>query len=260
MSQTIRPIAKRPTLFILWVEMLAIFFVLPGLVALVTDPKERVRPFTQQLGLENLYDLAQGGVRFLIPMLIAIGLVAAAFLVLDKSFDNRRLWGWRETKPDLRRLLLLFVGLGLGLFGLGILLESFTDVFRFAGRDGTVTTAFLRLPREAPFVLLLIAIGYPWLSAYPQEITHRAFFFHRYRALMPTTWLIAVNAIAFMWLHAPFWSPEAFALTLPGGVLFAITYQRTKSTLAATIEHALYGWWAFFTGFGWFVFTGSIGR
>ena len=240
--------------------MLFIFFVLPALVALVTDPQERVRPLTRQFGFEDLYDLAQGGIRFLFPVLISIGLIAAIFLILDKTFDNRRLWGWRETKPDLRRVLLLFVGLGLALFVFGFLLDRYTGIFRFRGMEGEELSAFLRLPREAPLVLLLIAIGYPWLSAYPQEITHRAFFFHRYSCILPGAWMIAVNAVAFMWLHAPFWSPEALMLTLPGGVLFAITYQKTKSTLAATIEHALYGWWAFFTGFGWFVFTGSIGR
>lgn len=249
--------ASRPSWLLRWAEMLGIFFLLPGLVALVTDPRERVRPVLKGLGAEPVYDLAQRGIRFLFPVLITIGLLAAIALVRDKTFDNRRLWGWRETRPDLRRVLLLFVGLGLALFGFGYLLETTTDIFRMKGSEGS---AFLRLPREAPGILVLIAIGYPWLSAYPQEITHRAFFFHRYACILPGAWLIAVNAVAFMWLHAPFWSPEALALTLPGGVLFAITYQRTKSTLAATIEHALYGWWAFFTGFGWFVFTGSIGR
>ncbi len=243
-----------------WAEMLLIFFALPALVALVTDPKERVRPLTRQLGIESLYDLSQGGIRYLFPVLISIGLLAALALVFDRSFDNRRLWGWRETRPDLRRVLLLFVGLGLALFALGFVLDRYTGVFRFAGLEGQEMSAFLRLPRERPWLLLFIAIGYPWASAYPQEITHRAFFFHRYGCILPGAWMIAVNAIAFMWLHAPFWSPEALMLTLPGGVLFAITYQKTKSTLAATIEHALYGWWAFFTGFGWFVFTGSIGR
>ena len=47
---------------------------------------------------------------------------------------------------------------------------------------------------------------------------------------------------------------EALLLTLPGGALFAWTYLRTKSTLAAGMEHALYGFWAFFVGLGWFVF------
>jgi hypothetical protein len=42
-------------------------------------------------------------------------------------------------------------------------------------------------------------------------------------------------------------------------VLFAWTYDRTRSTLAVTIEHAIYGWWVFFTGLGWFVYAGSIG-
>lgn len=250
----------RPNAILRWAEMVVVFFVLPGVVALVTDPKERVRPVLAGVGAEGVYDLAQRGIGLLFPVLITLGVVAAVVLVRDRSFDNRRLWGWRETRPDLRRVLLLFLGLGLGLFALGFVLEMFTDVFRFADREGREMTAFLRLPRESPVVLLFIAIGYPWLSAYPQEILYRALFFHRYSCLMSGAWMIAVNAVAFMWLHAPFWSPEALMLTLPGGVLFAITYQKTKSTLAATIEHALYGWWAFFTGFGWFVFTGSIGR
>lgn len=259
MSQ-IPPQPLHPNALLRWAEMVGIFFVLPALVALVTDPLERVRPVLRGIGAEPLYDLAQSGIRFLFPVLISIALVAAIFLIRDKTFDNRRLWGWRETRPDLRRVLLLFVGLGLALFALGFVLEMYTGVFRFTDSEGRELTAFLRLPKESPLILLFIAIGYPWLSAYPQEITHRAFFFHRYSCILPGAWMIAVNAIAFMWLHAPFWSPEALMLTLPGGVLFAITYQKTKSTLAATIEHALYGWWAFFTGFGWFVFTGSIGR
>jgi len=76
-----------------WAEMLIIFFALPAIVALVTDPKERVRPLTQDLGIEGLYDLAQGGIRYLFPVLISMGLAAAIFLILDKTFDNRRLWG-----------------------------------------------------------------------------------------------------------------------------------------------------------------------
>ncbi|HNU08474.1 MAG TPA: VCBS repeat-containing protein, partial [Pyrinomonadaceae bacterium] len=63
-------------------------------------------------------------------------------------------------------------------------------VFRYTENDGREMSAFLRLPREAPGILVLIAIGYPWLSAYPQEITHRAFFFHRYAGILPGAWLI----------------------------------------------------------------------
>ena len=55
-------------------------------------------------------------------------------------------------------------------------------------------------------------------------------------------------------------SLAALLLTLPGGVLFAWTYDRTRSTLAVTLEHALFGWWAFFIGLGYFVFAGAIGN
>lgn len=242
-----------------WGEMLVIFFGLPAFVALLMDPAMRARPVFDSLGIALVYDAAQNAIQFLFPTLIVIALIAALVLIRDDTFDNRRLWNWKPAKSDLKRMLGVFV-LGAGAMLVGAwALHTYTDLLEFTTRDGVTRSAYLRLPREAPIILVLIAVGYPWASCYPQEITHRAYFFHRYQSLMPKGWLMALNAAAFMWMHAPFWSIEALALTLPGGVLFAYTYQRTKSTLAATIEHALYGWWAFFTGLGWFVFTGSIG-
>ncbi|RNC81492.1 MAG: CPBP family intramembrane metalloprotease [Phycisphaera sp.] len=242
-----------------WAEMLLIFFATPGFVAMLTDPKERAKPLFESMGLGLMYKIGQEAIAFLIPTLIVIGLIAALFLLRDKAFENRRLWNARAARRDMPRILGIFVAGALAMLGAAWALATYTDIMSFTTGDGRTISAFLRLPREAPIILIFIAIGYPWFSCYPQEITHRAYFFHRYEPLMSTPWLIATNTLAFGWLHAPFWSIEALALTLPGGLLFAWTYHRTQSTLAVTIEHALYGWWAFFTGLGWFVFAGSIG-
>jgi membrane protease YdiL (CAAX protease family) len=239
--------------------MLAIFFGLPAFVALLMDPSMQARPAFDAIGIVLVYDAAQNAIQFLFPTLIVIALIAALVLLRDDTFENCRLWNWKGTLKDLKRVLAIFAVGALAMIAAAWALNNYTDLLDFENRNGVIRSAYLRLPREAPIILVLIAVGYPWASCYPQEITHRAYFFHRYQCLMPMRWLMAVNAVAFMWMHVPFWSLEALALTLPGGVLFAYTYQRTKSTLAATIEHALYGWWAFFTGLGWFVFTGSIG-
>ncbi|NRA59051.1 MAG: CPBP family intramembrane metalloprotease, partial [Phycisphaerales bacterium] len=184
----------------------------------------------------------------------------ALWLVFDRTYPTRQLWNWAGFKKDFRRIFGLFVLNAVAMISAAYLLSITTDIMTIRGFDGEPTDAFLRLPREAPIILLFIAIGYPWLSAYPQEITHRAFFFHRYRRIVPDIRVLFVlNVLAFTWLHAPFWHWMAFATTLPGGVFFAWTYLRTKSTLAAGMEHAIYGWWLFFTGMGWFVFAGSVG-
>jgi len=46
------------------------------------------------------------------------------------------------------------------------------------------------------------------------------------------------------------------ALTLPSGWLFADTYRRSESLLAASIEHALYGGFLFTVGLGRHFYNG----
>lgn len=243
-----------------WLEMLAIFFGVPAFVAVFLDPAQRLRPYFDASGADTVFNGLRTAAGMIIPILLIFSVIVTVLLFRDRTFQSRRLWNFSPAMRDLPRILGLFALLGAGLLGVAWLLATHTDIMTVSDADGTARSAFLRLPRERPWILVFIAVFYPVFSAYPQEILSRAFFFHRYRALFPNTAsMIVVNALAFMWLHAPFWSLEAFALTLPGGFLFAYTYFRTKSTLAAGIEHAIYGWWAFFTGLGWFVFTGSIG-
>lgn len=233
---------------------------LPAVAAAIMDPRDRFDSWFRAVGLEVLADPPVPPGAFLFPTLISSALLLGVGLAIDPSYPVRQLWNWPAFRKDAKRIFGLFAINAVAMLAAAYLLSTFTGTMTLVSEDGQEINAFLRLPREAPIVLLFIAIGYPWLSAYPQEITHRAFFFHRYRRIVPDIRvLFALNVLAFTWMHAPFWHWMAFATTLPGGVLFAWTYLRTKSTLAAGMEHAIYGWWLFFTGMGWFVFTGSVG-
>jgi membrane protease YdiL (CAAX protease family) len=47
-------------------------------------------------------------------------------------------------------------------------------------------------------------------------------------------------------------------LGFAGGVLFAWTYERTRSSLVAAIQHAACGCWLFTTGLGWYFYHGAV--
>lgn len=254
------PQLSRPRRVLRWCELLAVFFALPGVVAMYADPRRRFDFIFDAIGADAL--IAPGVVRFrfLLPALIAFSILIFVVLLADRGFENRKLWNWRACKRALRTMTVLFLALAAATLALTWILHEFTDFLITNPGGDTPRSAFLGLALNRPEILVFIAIGYPWFSAYPQEVTHRAFFFHRYRAILPAKWaLIGVNVLAFSWLHAPFWNPAALIMTALGGVLFAWTYERTRSTLAAAIEHSLYGWWMFFTGLGWFVYAGSLG-
>ncbi|MEN0021114.1 MAG: CPBP family intramembrane glutamic endopeptidase [Planctomycetota bacterium] len=224
--------------------MLTIFVGLPVFLALLVDPQQRAAPVFQAVGLGVLFDLPFPPFRMLMPALFIMTLIILSVLLLDRSFDKRLLWNWRDAKPDLFRICLWWlVGLVFAVVFVSLVWPD--QLFSF--------------PRRAPQVWAVVMLLYPWLSAFPQEITHRAFFFHRYRCILPGRWqMILVNALVFCLLHVVFWNWIALGLTLVGGVLFAYTYDRTRSTLAATIEHALYGNTMFTVGLGSFLFAGAL--
>jgi len=235
-----------------WLEFLLLYTFLPALLAAAVDPQGRLHDALRALGLGLLVDIADKRPGVLIfPILIASTALIVTFLIFDKSFDRSTLWGWRRAKPALPRILSLWALNAALLLGATWLLCYHTSVLP--------KEAFLRLPREIPLLLLAIWLLYPIWSAFPQEITHRVFFYHRYAALIPNrTALLITNAAAFSWMHALFWNIPALIMTFFGGLFFAWTYQRSRSALAAGIEHALYGNWVFTTGLGWFVYAGSI--
>ncbi len=102
-----------------------------------------------------------------------------------------------------------------------------------------------------PFLWITILFMYSFLSVYPQELIYRTFYFQRYKALFTNEKLfIFVNAVVFSLAHLFFRKTLVIILTFVGGILFAFTYNKTKSTLLVSIEHAIYGSWLFTVGMG----------
>lgn len=184
----------------------------------------------------------------LIPVLLAFTAVIFVVLLFDRSFDRRCLWlgpgGWSGARAELSRMLLWFAVLG------GVLSVLVAIL---------MPERWLILPLERTSLWAVIMVAYPVFSVYPQEVVWRAFLHHRYRPLFPGRWsLIAASAVAFGVMHVVFQNWIAVVLTLLGGVLFAHTYERSRSTLAVSIEHALYGCLVFTIGLGWFFYGGAV--
>lgn len=181
--------------------------------------------------------------RPVLPWLWIVALGCLLFLRAQPDFDPRLLrrtdtgGAWRRTLPRFTVAAPLLAGVLL--------------IIRPAW--------FLNLPRERPLVWLAVILLYPLLSAAPQGIVYRVFFFHRYRELFrgPRTMILA-SAVAFAFAHIVFRNPYAVALTLGGGLLFAGTYARTRSFGVSTVEHALYGDWLFTVGYGPFLYHGTL--
>ncbi|WP_136480894.1 CPBP family intramembrane glutamic endopeptidase [Cognatitamlana onchidii] len=124
----------------------------------------------------------------------------------------------------------------------------------------TLTTLFVWLTNKAflfhvllnkPQLWVVILIIYSLFSVYPQELIFRTFFFKRYEALFNTSAvLIVVNAFLFALAHMLFKNTLVLVITFLGGFLFAFSYNKIRSTLLVSIEHAVYGSWLFTVGMG----------
>ncbi|NND51898.1 MAG: CPBP family intramembrane metalloprotease [Flavobacteriaceae bacterium] len=98
---------------------------------------------------------------------------------------------------------------------------------------------------------VFILFFYSLFSVYPQELIYRTFFFQRYETLFKNKKLfLFLNAIVFSLAHIFFRNTLVMVLTFIGGILFALTFKRTRSTLQVSIEHAIYGCWLYTVGMG----------
>lgn len=180
------------------------------------------------------------------PILLLLLVASAACLVSllrSPDFDRRRLWNAAPVAEELRRS------------GPRFLIVAAVMTAAVALLDPGSLGAF---PRRAPVLWLAVMLLYPLLSVYPQELVFRAFVFHRYRDLFrDSSALVWASAAAFAWVHILFGNWIAVLLTLPGGWLFADTYRRSRSLLAASIEHALYGCFIFTVGLGRYFYNGA---
>ena len=182
--------------------------------------------------------------RIVVPGILLVALPCLALLLADPAFDRRRLWNAELLRPRLWRTLRFFAPAAAALALVYAAIEP---------------ERLLAFPRRNPGLWLLVMVLYPAVSVYPQELIFRTFIFHRYRALFPTPGaMIAASGLLFGVAHLFFGNWIAPVLSAAGGVLFARTYARTRSTLQASLEHGLWGDFLFTLGIGWYFFAGSI--
>lgn len=104
---------------------------------------------------------------------------------------------------------------------------------------------------KKPQLWVIILFAYAIFSVYPQELIYRTLFFQRYKMLVKSkTLFIFLNASLFSLAHIFYKNPLVLLITFLGGILFALTYDKTKSTLLVSIEHTIYGCWLFTVGMG----------
>lgn len=178
-----------------------------------------------------------------IPYLLVAGATVYFVLRRDPSFDRSQLFGWKGADAYIRavRLRDIFAMLSLG-----------AAVWYFAPE------LLFSFVRRNPLFWAIVMVFYPLVSVFPQELIYRAFLFHRYRPLFGSRWaLITASALAFGFVHIIFGNWLAVGLTVIGGFLFAITYQRSRLLLLSGTEHAIFGNFLFTIGLGQFFYHGS---
>ncbi len=117
----------------------------------------------------------------------------------------------------------------------------------------------LRLVMERPFFVPVLLALYPVISALPQELIFCSFFFERYKIFFGEgKKMVLASAVIFAYAHVLYINPVAPTLSFVGGLIFAMTYLKTKSLALVTIEHGLYGNFLFVIGLGWYFFGGRV--
>ncbi|MEN7550983.1 CPBP family intramembrane glutamic endopeptidase [Rapidithrix thailandica] len=170
--------------------------------------------------------------------LLAVFTLAIAILYKDKNFEFNwwKLRTWRYWRVHLLRYLLFVV-----LTTVAVRVYEPSSLFDF--------------PAHNPNMWLLTILLYPLWSVFPQEVIYRAFFFHRYKELFQKPWaLLLMNALLFSFSHIIFNNLLCLVMTFFGSIIFAWTYLKSKSVLAVSIEHALYGNYIFTVGLGKYFF------
>lgn len=197
-----------------WLELFSLFIVLPLLF---------------------LAGVKQFG-PYLLVLLAGVGGVCLWLLVSDQTFKRVRLWNWQEGKPHLKASLRLFLPWALATAAI---------VYFW------LPESFLQWPAEQTSLWLITLLLYPLFSVIPQEIIYRTFFFHRYKAILPTHSLrLGASTFLFGFAHAIYGNWLAVALSAVGGAMFGMRYLQSRSTAVVVIEHSLWGCFLFTIGLG----------
>lgn len=173
---------------------------------------------------------------YLLLCLITILLLCLLTLLTDPRFKRFRLWNFKKLKEFLPYVMEKFV---VAAFAIAIASWWFTPQW------------FFLLPTEQTLMWLALLIFYPILSAWPQEIIFRTYFFHRYKRLFKSKVLrVWLSAFSFALAHLMFANWIAVVGSFVAGLVFAYTYMISRSTMLVSLEHSLWGCWLFTAGLG----------
>lgn len=118
---------------------------------------------------------------------------------------------------------------------------------------------FLDFPLGRPRLWLLVMCLYPLLSALPQAVLYRAFFFARYEKAFSSAWIFWItNGLCFALAHGFYHNLVAPSLTFFGGILFSYSFAQHRSLKWMTLEHAAYGCLLFTLGLGTYFFRSAL--
>ena len=172
-----------------------------------------------------------------IKMIIGLlGFLYVIFVLLRVEKDKFKLSKGLDWKSYFKQTFLKLLGIAL-LTSLYVYFTNASDLFV--------------APREKLLLWIGILFFYSFFSVYPQELIYRTFYFKRYEALFKNKKLLLfINAIVFSLAHLFFKNTLVIVLTFLGGLLFAFTFNKTRSTVLVSIEHAIYGCWLFTVGMG----------
>ena len=177
--------------------------------------------------------------RHKILVLLAVCIACLVLLLRDKTFDRSRfrLNGFSNWRTLSMRFAII---------------ASCLALYTVLAEPGNA----LGLLRHNPAQWALIMITYPLFSVVPQEIIYRAFFFHRYSSLFVHKRVsVVTNAVLFAFAHILFRNWVAVIGSFVAGLLWATTYLKSRSLLVVSIEHALYGNFAFTLGIGYYFYA-----
>jgi hypothetical protein len=164
--------------------------------------------------------------------ILAGGIVCGAVLGADPAVPRAAFSGLADARRGLPRVLVRAAVVAAALFAVAF------------------AAGLPLLPRTQPRLWAVLMLLYP-ISAYAQELAFRTFFFHRYAALFPRpATRVLASGLIFGWAHVAVNNVAGIVLATAAGLAIAATYERWRSTLLVTIEHALYGDLAFTAGLG----------
>lgn len=201
-------------------EYVALFFALPGILAIAD------------------------GARALFYALFSATAISLWLLLRDRAFDRAQFVNMPGVTRGWKGVVALW----------GLAAGAMTALVWWGRPE-----IFLSLVRERPGLWALIMVGYPIISVYPQNIIYRGLIFQRYKPVFGDGgWgMVCASASAFCFAHVVFQNWIALGLTAVGGIIFAATYDKHRSILLSSIEHALYGLTVFTVGLGSFLYHGN---